>query len=1597
MLNPTGRRETWRLAVRAALFFSVALLVVVDAKAQSSTDGTTPSALTPGAPAGAYPLSGFESVNLFNGNLNFSLPMLQVSGRGGARAALVLKLEQHWRIEHGYCAGCTGPYYATDNWWTFLNPGYGPGVMQYRTAFEGDEVNGNGEHFPDNSLMRVTFTASDGTEYEMRDVATSGEPKPVDWQDLVPPPGGRTYLRGTVFATADGTSATFISCQRNGGLIPVYDGDDSGGSGIRPAGYLLFRDGTRYRIDTGLVSWIRDRNGNITSFLYENVDISGQQYGRVIQITDSMNRQVNIQYNVTDPTYGTCDKLTFNGYNSTPKTVAVSKTNLGSCLRSGFHLRTLANLFPELYGSPTNYDPTKVSALWLPNGKSYKFYYNDYGELARVELPTGGAIEYDWAPGVNNLPYTNGIPPSGIVNDNVYRRVVVRRVYPTGGSGTAFENRTTYSTPETLNGQSLDNVGYVLAYQYASDGSVLSRTKHYFDGYASYNPYIFSLAPFGRIYYVPWKWAKEGKTETLDLITDTTVLRRVEQNFEQRLHVPWWVGTAIEEPPNDPRVTYTLTTLTDVSPNLVSKQTAINPQDSSIVGFDQYNNPTDVWEYDYGSGAPGNLMRHTVTQYLTSGYDTVSGSPGAPDPVGAIHIRNLPSTQQIFDAGGTLRAQISYEYDHYNQNGNETNHATLTDRANISGIASRKNTTVAGGYVPTTDYSRGNVTKVSRWLNTGGSVDAYQQYDIAGSVVQSIDPMGNATLFAYSSSFQYAFPTQTTSSIPDSSGVTGSSSALVTSTNYDFSTGLVISSTDANGQTTYADYTDPLDRLTSVVRPTGGGSTTYSYADTVGNLYLRTQTVQDASVTLTVDQMFDGMGRAVEMRAYEPGGGYISTQQQYDGMGRVKQVSNPFRPASESVVWTTTGYDGLGRGVSVTTPDLAVVSTSYSGNMVLVTDQALKKRISQTNGLGQLTQVWEVTPSDSSTVSVTFNGLNYTAYQTSYLYDALDDLAKVTQGSQSRYFMYDSLKRLIRGRNPEQDTSSSLTLTDPVTGNSAWCVSYEYYNSGNLYRKTDSRSPAVVTTNTYDKINRIVSRGYSDSTPAVSYKYDGAGASGGVLYSRGRLTLVSSSVSTYSYDEYDQMGRVKRCTQTTASQPYSMSYAYDLAGHMTSETYPSGRQVITEYDSAGRAAGIRAAAIFYAGARASDATNRIQYTAHGAVSAMKFDNDLWEHTNFNSRLQPTQIGLGTSGTDSSILKLDYEYTSSCQTGNNGNVLKQTINASGLILTQTYCYDALNRLSSASENSGASWSQTYGFDRYGNRWVNGYIVPGNESRTPTSQSAFNQSNNQIQLSGFGYDTSGNLKNDPTTVVNAMLYDAENRQVSYTKNGTTTYSYDGDGHRVKKVTGSVTTVFVYNAAGQLTAEYTNDTTPPVGGGGTSYLTSDHLGSTRVVMKDDGTTVKARYDYLPFGEEIPATIGSRGGVTGYGGADSTKQKFTQKERDNESGLDYFLARYYSSAQGRFTSADNFLNDTRTNDPASWNLYVYVRNNPLRYVDPSGEEVFSSNLSDEEKRKLIGDLKNKTGYQSIYFDKSNKLVVDTSAGSKGAQLRRERSCSTL
>ena len=251
-------------------------------------------------------------------------------------------------------------------------------------------------------------------------------------------------------------------------------------------------------------------------------------------------------------------------------------------------------------------------------------------------------------------------------------------------------------------------------------------------------------------------------------------------------------------------------------------------------------------------------------------------------------------------------------------------------------------------------------------------------------------------------------------------------------------------------------------------------------------------------------------------------------------------------------------------------------------------------------------------------------------------------------------------------------------------------TTYSYDANSNLFTKTDPRG--ITTTFTYDALNRVKTRTYQNDlsgTPPVTYNYDDIN----VPKSKGRLTSEVTPVSSYSYSNYDAMGRVLGGTQTTTvnqtANSYSMSYTYDLAGNMRTETYPSGRVVTTTYDGEGRINGIT-------GQKTGEANktyaSAFSYASHGAVKSMRLSDpatsNLWEHTLFNARFQPAEIGLGTTAADSSKLKLEYTYGI---TNNNGNVLTQKITIGANVINQSYTYDGVNRLWTATETG--AWSQS----------------------------------------------------------------------------------------------------------------------------------------------------------------------------------------------------------------------------------------------------------------------------------------------------------------
>jgi RHS repeat-associated protein len=150
---------------------------------------------------------------------------------------------------------------------------------------------------------------------------------------------------------------------------------------------------------------------------------------------------------------------------------------------------------------------------------------------------------------------------------------------------------------------------------------------------------------------------------------------------------------------------------------------------------------------------------------------------------------------------------------------------------------------------------------------------------------------------------------------------------------------------------------------------------------------------------------------------------------------------------------------------------------------------------------------------------------------------------------------------------------------------------------------------------------------------------------------------------------------------------------------------------------------------------------------------------------------------------------------------------------------------------------------------------------------------------------------------------------------------------------------------------------------------YYTTDALGSVRAVTKQVSGQwqVVARHDFMPFGEELSPQV-----------PPPYKRLFTGKERDSETGQDYFGARYYRADLGRFVTVDPELNmKDALVDPQRWNRYAYVRNNPLRYTDPDGRDIWDivngalnalasnagfaprwSGSSDYRKGQLIGDV---------------------------------------
>jgi YD repeat-containing protein len=840
-----------------------------------------------------------------------------------------------------------------------------------------------------------------------------------------------------------------------------------------------------------------------------------------------------------------------------------------------------------------------LTAIVLPDGNSYTFAYDQYLSLTTLGLPSGATITYTWQ-NVVFYPYPTVNHPTvnswaGIVTP-ISRALLQRTVTPGDGQPAITTTYHWYITSNSADSGSANGVQFP-AYSVVTDSNG-NDTEYTLGGtddagnswggyvttavawYSGCSPHHAGCSGGGTLTksqtYVLAAIASGGAQYNSPAFIPQLYTISPTKIIQTTTHLPGTGGTQLS------RVTNTI--VPGYGTCSVAAYPAYNTS-SEPLQYQSYNScyatsqVQSTATYDFGSpgsGSPGPLLKTDYTTYVwqpslpssfPSGLSTYSGN----STYLSADLINLVNQEQTRDGSGNWAKQINFNYDQS----------------------------------PSPSGAKGNLTAISRFVNSGSAVQTQMQFNTNGVVTLSIDPNGNQTQYT-SFVCNGALP-QTVTEAYGSSTTTPEAMSY----GYDCNTGKVTSAKDPNGQTTSFTYADPLNRVTLATYPDGGSTSVNYNGDTLPltmTVTKQTGGPQGPEITTT---SYDGLVRPVQTQQSLSGAG-IFVNKNYDNIGRVEGQSNPYYSTSDSTYgWTTWAYDALSRplykcnqnngtpNTGPCTPGSSYQSWSYNGNITTFKNETGNSWQRTADALGRLTQIIEPE-----------------SLYTQYSYDALDDLTCAVQmGSTSsgfttcasaqtawrpRSFSYDGLSRLVQGFDAESGWTCYGT-TGGTAPNGSNCTE-GYDGNGNLLYETDARG--VTTSYAYDALNRVSSKSYSDGqTPTSCYQYDtnsvtGTCSTNGNLV--GRLTnawtqktgancpssapAAGSFLTLKSILAYDPMGRPQcvqqqQCNGNSAqcSTPvtYSLGMNYDLAGNMTGLTNSVGAALQsltlnTAFDAASR-------------------------------------------------------------------------------------------------------------------------------------------------------------------------------------------------------------------------------------------------------------------------------------------------------------------------------------------------------------------------------------------------------------------------------------------
>ena len=770
---------------------------------------------------------------------------------------------------------------------------------------------------------------------------------------------------------------------------------------------------------------------------------------------------------------------------------------------------------------------------------------------------------------------------------------------------------------------------------------------------------------------------------------------------------------------------------------------------------------------------------------------------------------------------------------------------------------------------------------------------------------------------------------------------------------------------------------------------THSGGRLWQIGDTQGRSVTFTYNAQGFIETLTDTTLgrvwrydYDPRGNLTRVTEPVSAGVTRTTQYEYDGSNNLTQITDPRGGVTTFRYPTPDTYAIVDRVTRVYTGDAtknAVTSFTYNGNSTVITDanghqttvafDPTTDLVTQvTDALGNSQWFTYTSNPDTKRIKTRTDG---NGKVTTYDYDgdnrrvvavrlptgattttAYDDprfpffptTITDAQGRAVRY-TYDANGNRVTVQN---DLASENTVTtaynangtvQQVTDARGAVTRYDYTYTGTILTKLEVKAPPVtsgtrigtVTTNydgvgrttsasdgtgrtgsyTYDYLNRTKTVQFTDATGtvSVSYTYD----SNGNMTQRGDAT----GTTTYTFDPLNRL----TSKVLPASLGGTTAYTYDTLGNMTGYT-DAGGSVAYEYDAADRLTKVTEPGNLQTtfGYDRNNQHTTTVYPSGIATLTLTYDD--------SQRL--TSIAA-TDASNATLTRFTYSYQGA--SGDSG--LRQRVVDDDAQTTTTYTYDAVNRLTRARTTLTATPTTEksdyqYAYDGNGNR-------TSSTTGGAVATYAYNEDNillqwNTGQAITYQYDAAGNEVGGSNGT--AFAYNAASQTTSITGAFGTAitqigYADAGQGERTRTTTNGVATTYT-NAAlgvsGQTTSGATTYWTRTPGGGPVSqrnadgtrwYYLFDGLGSV-VGLVDISGTVVARYGYDPYGQLV-----EKSGPA----ADGNPWRYTAGYWDAGVGLYKLGARYYDPARGRFTQLDPLGGG-----------YVYARNNPVNFVDPSG-----------------------------------------------------------